>query len=624
MKIKVLLDKIYNWQTPPNEDAELTEKRLLINKYAFWVILICISISLLYIPIGYWRGTFTTLVISGAFLPIFIIPLVSRSVEILKISFILVCTFTIFYTSCITGQENHFHYTLIFIFFLTTFLHNEGEKKFPIVAFLSPIFAYILLEITDYKLFEHEIYTPVQAIYVKQVLFVAAMVVSATLVYFFQVSLKEKMNDIIETKNTLESAVEIRTREISDNQQELTRMFMELSMKNKRMAELQEKLAVTQREQQKFVDIVESSLDLIALTRIDGSLLYINKAGKKMIGISDKEEFRSSRPWDISSDAYRHQLVDKIIPYIAEYGDWRGEIQLKNQTTQTVIDTDATFFILKDKMTKKSISIATIQRDITEKKEAESNLKNLQSSLVQSDKMASLGVISAGIAHEINNPMNFVYAGVNTLIDLMYDLKNIALKYQDNRLPEDNDNIKEIFTDINILSNNIRDGALRTIEIIKSLKIFARTDADNFQTTNVNSLLDAVLVILKPSMTNISLHKEYDPNMQSIACYAGELNQVFMNIISNAIQAMDRKGELFVRTKYINRYIKIYIKDTGIGMSEDVRKRVFEPFFTTKNVGDGLGLGMSISYSVIQKHNGNIKVKSEIGQGSEFIITLPV
>ena len=624
MKIKVILEKIYQWQTPPNENTELTEKRELINKYAFGVILACMVISSLYIPIDYWRGVFTTVAISSIFLSVFIIPLLTRSVEILKISFILLSTFAIMYVSCITGEENHFHYALIIIFFLTTFLQNREEKIFPIVSFLSPILAYIILQITDYQIFKHEIYTPTQAVYVKHIVFIAASLISATLVYFLQTSFKQTMDNVSETKNNLEKLVEERTRQISDNQQELTRMFMELSMKNKRMAELQEKLFVTQREQQKFVDIVENSLDLIALTQIDGSLLYINKAGRKMIGISAKEEFQSSRPWDISSDTYRHQLVDKIIPYIAEYGNWHGEIQLKNQTTQTIIDTDATFFILRDKKTKKSISIATIQRDITGKKETENNLKNLQSSLVQSDKMASLGVVSAGIAHEINNPINFVYAGVNTLIELMADLKELALKYTDKRSIEDNNNIGEIFTDIDILSYNIRDGALRTIEIVKSLKIFARTDADKFQTTNVNSLLNAVLVILKPNMRNILLHKEYDPNMKSIACYAGELNQVFMNIISNAIQAMNEKGDLFIRTKYINRYIKIYIKDTGIGMSEEVRKKVFEPFFTTKNVGDGLGLGMSISYSVIQKHNGNIKVKSEIGKGSEFVITLPV
>ncbi len=624
MKIKALIKKIYSLGTPIGENEDITEKRILINKYSFWVIAICFVASLNYVVLGYWNLVYTTIRISFPFFLIFIIPFVTTSIKPLKIAFILISTIVIMMTACRVGAENHLQYALVVIFILTTFLENEKEVLFPLLAITSPIVGYIILEYTNYSLVKKEIYTVEQAFWVKHIVFFSVFLMSIALVYFFKESLIIKANLAKYQQGNLESAVEARTKEISDNQTELTRMFMELSIKNRRMAEMQEKLAVTQREQQKFVDIVENSLDLIALTRIDGSLLYINKAGRKMIGIADKEEFKSSRPWDISSDAYRHQLVDKIIPYIAEHGNWRGEIQLKNQETNNIIDTDATFFILRDKQTKKSISIATIQRDITEKKQAENKLKTLQSSLVQSDKMASLGVVSAGIAHEINNPINFVYAGVNTLIELIQDLKKLALKYENGRLPEDNNNVKELFTDIDILSQNIKDGALRTIEIIKSLKIFARTDTDKFQSANINTLINAVLVILKPSLQNIKIRKDFDDKMLPIQCYAGELNQVFMNIIANAIQAMDRKGDLLIKTRSFSNYIKIHILDTGTGMSEEVRKRVFEPFFTTKNVGDGLGLGMSISYGVIDKHNGNIKIKSEVGKGSEFIITLPI
>ncbi len=624
MEIKALVNKIYSSGTPIGEDKDVTEKRMLVNKYSFWIAFICFFMSLMYIPMGYWQSMRTTMQIGLPSLIIFILPFITKSISVIKTSFILIITSLISVSACIVGQENHLQYALIIIFILTVFLENRGEISFPIVAFASPIIAYIILEGTNYSLVEKEIYTIEQAFWVKHIVFFSVFMMSAALVYFFKESLAKKLEVIKNQKNDLENAVETRTKEISDNQTELTRMFVEVSMKNKRLAELQEKLAITQREQQKFVDIVENSLDLIALTRIDGSLLYINKAGKKMIGIADKEEFKSSRPWDITSDAYRHQLVDTVIPYIAEHGDWQGEIQLKNQKTNNIIDTDATFFILRDKQTKKSISVATIQRDITEKKQAENKMKLMQSSLVQSDKMASLGVISAGIAHEINNPINFVYAGVNTLIELVQDMKNIVTKYENIRSPEDNNSLKELFTDVDILSQNIRDGALRTIEIIKSLKVFARTDTDKLQTANVNMLINAVLIILKPSLQNIKIIKDFDAKMRAIQCYAGELNQVFMNIIANAIQAMNRKGELIIKTRYLDNYIKIYIKDTGTGMSEEVRGKVFEPFFTTKNIGDGLGLGMSISYGVIEKHNGNIRIKSEVGKGSEFIITLPV
>ena len=624
MNIKTFINKIYNLGTPIGEDQEVTEKRILINKYSFWLISLCFIGSLTYIFTGDWYFIYTTIRVSFPFFIIFVIPFLTSSIKILKISFILIVTFVIVLTSCMVGRDNHLQFSLIIVFVLTTFLEGKKDTYFSMVALISPLLGYFILEYTDYSLVPKQIYTPAQEVYVKHVIFITVFAMCASLAYFFRENFLEKSTQIRNHQDNLESAVKERTSEISENQTELTRMFMELSMKNKRMAELQEKLAVTQREQQKFVDIVENSSDLIALTRIDGSVLYINKAGRKLIGIEDKEEFRNSRPWDISSDAYRHKLVDKIIPYIAEHGEWQGEIQLKNQLTENVIDTDATFFILRDKQTKKSISIATIQRDITEKKQAENKLKILQSSLVQSDKMASLGVISAGIAHEINNPINFVYAGVNTLIDLMADLRIMGAKYQTRRSPEDNESVKEIFTDIDILSQNIRDGALRTIEIIKSLKIFARADAEKLQTANVNTLINAVLIILKPSLQNIKVRKDFDDKMLPIQCYAGELNQVIMNIVANAIQAMDRKGDLLIKTRSFTTYIKIHILDTGTGMTEEVRKKVFEPFFTTKNVGDGLGLGMSISYGVVDKHNGNIKIKSEVGKGSEFIITLPI
>ncbi len=275
------------------------------------------------------------------------------------------------------------------------------------------------------------------------------------------------------------------------------------------------------------------------------------------------------------------------------------------------------------------------------------NLKEAQAQLVESEKMASLGQLTAGVAHEINNPINFVTSNVSPLRrdvgilqDIINQIEEIALN-QDLSTEEKQiqiQNIKRLNdleylkSEIDFLLKGIKEGAERTAEIVKSLRIFSRIDEDTLKKADVNECLDSTLVILN-TMTKerIIVEKVYQ-DIPMIECYAGKLNQVFMNILSNGIYAIEKKyhenleGVLRIETKMNsdNSKIEIKIKDNGTGIPEEVKSRIFEPFFTTKEVGEGTGLGMSIAYKTIERHNGKIILDSELGVGTEFTIILPI
>ncbi|MDB5156338.1 MAG: hypothetical protein JWR50_1045 [Mucilaginibacter sp.] len=272
------------------------------------------------------------------------------------------------------------------------------------------------------------------------------------------------------------------------------------------------------------------------------------------------------------------------------------------------------------------------------------DLKQTQSQLVESEKMASLGQLTAGIAHEINNPINFVTSNINPLkrdvemiLDVMATIERVS--QSDASVAEKKKQIEEykeemdfdyLVMEIKHLIKGIYEGASRTAEIVKGLKIFSRLDEDDLKRANMNEGLDSTLVIANNLLNNrIKIIKEYN-DLPLIECYAGKLNQVFLNIMSNAIYAVEKRfgekegGEIIIKTGNDEENVIITIADNGTGMSEPTMKKIFEPFFTTKEVGEGTGLGMSIAYNTIKKHNGQITVNSEVGKGTEFILKIPI
>lgn len=264
------------------------------------------------------------------------------------------------------------------------------------------------------------------------------------------------------------------------------------------------------------------------------------------------------------------------------------------------------------------------------------DLKTAQSQLIQAEKMSALGILTAGIAHEINNSVNFISANISPLKNNVADILNVLKQYvtasDDAKLQEKIPAIKKLTAQIDLdftinetdlLLNSIREGAQRTTAIVKDLRTFSRLDESDLKTVDIHHNIDSTLNLLKSYYKDrIKIIKHYG-EIPAIECYPGKLNQVIMNLLSNAIQAIPSQGEITITTMMENNQFVLHIKDTGTGMSEEVQHKIFEPFFTTKPVGQGTGLGLSISYKIIQDHHGTITVQSEPGNGTEFVIRLP-
>lgn len=273
------------------------------------------------------------------------------------------------------------------------------------------------------------------------------------------------------------------------------------------------------------------------------------------------------------------------------------------------------------------------------------DLKFAQDKLIHSEKMASLGLLTAGIAHEINNPVNFIFTGINglekNLNALMIVVKELEIiadlptgevtRHRDQFLELKRKNRYDaVKLSLSEFIDGIRLGAKRTADIVTGLRNFARTDESERTMANVHDCINSTLVLLnfKLKEAGIQLVKQYDEHIPEMACYPGPLNQAFMNLFTNAFQAivartLSEPGQIIITTSQINNAVEITINDNGIGMEKNIREKIFDPFFTTKQVGEGTGLGLSITYGIIQKHFGTLEVESKVGQGTTFYIRLP-
>ncbi|MCB0762201.1 MAG: hypothetical protein KDC12_11815, partial [Flavobacteriales bacterium] len=271
------------------------------------------------------------------------------------------------------------------------------------------------------------------------------------------------------------------------------------------------------------------------------------------------------------------------------------------------------------------------------------DLKQTQAQLVDAEKMASLGQMTAGIAHELNNPINFVSSNINPLKRDVQDVFEVIDLYGEINVNNVTDKLKEVDDlkegieldyvrgEIDQLLNGIADGAHRTAEIVKGLRVFSRLDEDALKKANINECLESTLVILRSNFKNqCNVVTNLDSSIPEVNCFPGKLNQVFMNVLNNAAHATIATGkpneecEVNVQSRLEGNKIVIAIKDNGVGIKETDRPKIFDPFFTTKKVGEGTGLGLSIALGIMNDHNGGIEVHSAEGQGSEFIITLPI
>ncbi len=287
---------------------------------------------------------------------------------------------------------------------------------------------------------------------------------------------------------------------------------------------------------------------------------------------------------------------------------------------------------------KKSEQLA---RDLAKKhiqlEKAHNDLKSAQSQILQQEKMASIGQLAAGVAHEINNPMGFITSNLRTLDDYInkvthfVNLQNELIKSLDSaELSARYEEMKEeldidyVIEDLKDLVQESLEGAERVTNIVKALKSFSRVDEAEYKEADINECLESTLKIVWNELKyKATVNTDYG-ELPPIKCYPQQLNQVFMNLLINAGQSIEGHGEITVKTWAKDGYVFVSITDTGCGIPKEIQNRIFEPFFTTKEVGQGTGLGLSITYDIIKKHNGDITIRSKPGEGTTFTVKLPI
>jgi signal transduction histidine kinase len=293
-----------------------------------------------------------------------------------------------------------------------------------------------------------------------------------------------------------------------------------------------------------------------------------------------------------------------------------------------------------------------VEERTSELKNALGELQRTQSQVIQSEKMSSLGQLVAGVAHEINNPVNFIHGNLTHLQEYTQDLLAIVQLYEQynphpvaeiKTVAEDMD-LEFLQSDLPKMLSSMKVGTDRIRQIVLSLRNFSRMDEAEFKSVDIHEGIDSSLMILqhrlkaKPEQPEIEVIKDYG-TVPLVECYAGQLNQVFMNILVNAIDVLeennalrtypeieDNPSRIIIRTSVVkSTWLEVAIADNGIGISKEFQQRIFDPFFTTKPIGKGTGMGMSISYQIVtQKHGGKLECISTSGVGTEFIIQIPL
>jgi signal transduction histidine kinase len=278
-----------------------------------------------------------------------------------------------------------------------------------------------------------------------------------------------------------------------------------------------------------------------------------------------------------------------------------------------------------------------LQQIISEHQKSEDALKKMQAQIVQQEKMASIGQLAAGVAHEINNPMGFITSNLTSLGRYADRLDEYIAALQQSLFscpthPDTGDldklrqklKVDYIISDVRELVNESLDGANRVRRIVQDLKSFSRVDQAECCQTNLNEALETTINIAWNELKYIATLERDFGEIPDIVCFPQQLNQVFLNLLVNSAQAMDKQGNIIVRTWSDGENVLVSVADTGKGMSDEVRKCIFDPFFTTKEAGKGTGLGLSISADIVRKHGGQISVESCVGVGSTFTVSLPI
>ncbi len=426
---------------------------------------------------------------------------------------------------------------------------------------------------------------------------------------------------------------------------------------------------------QELIDVVElekyrriffASPDWLTFSRMDdGTYVDVSPGFERLTGYSREEAVgRSSTGLGLWADPEERRAFIETLSKAGEIHDFPVRVRMRNGEIRDVVSSGKVIDLDGEKM------LVAVTHDVTQRKRDEEELKlyrdrleqlveqrtaelklaNAQfqetnrrleeahNQLLQTEKMASIGQLAAGVAHEINNPVGFVNSNLTSLDTYFRNLLEVLRIYEENedvfasfpgRLKaiaeaKERADLEYLKDDVTALLNESKDGMMRVKKIVQDLKDFSHVGAVEWQWADLDRGLDSTLNIVNNEIKyKATVVKEYG-KLPPIECLPLELNQVFMNMLVNAAHAIETQGQITIRTGHKDKEVWIEFIDTGSGISPENLKRIFDPFFTTKPVGKGTGLGLSLSYGIVQKHQGRIEVESIVGQGTTFRIWLPV
>jgi len=449
--------------------------------------------------------------------------------------------------------------------------------------------------------------------------------------------LNKQVVDISKTKNFLPVILEEGTDEITALERQMNEMLLIIQKNDDQRQTLLNEIEHEMERVNNFSDKLKESekfLESVINSILSMLIIVDDKMNIKRLNVVAKEESQN-----ITEEAENKSIWD-IFPYLKNY--WKDfDESLKQQKIKTIEKVNyytssgnRYFNVILYPMNQEKKQFLVIRiDDVTEQ-------VGLEEKLIQNNKLASIGVLTAGVAHEMNNPVNFLSAAITPLRNNLSEMKMLLDKYAELGKGENIqqqlktiDELKQsidlpyLIKETNELLEGIKDGSLRTATVAGNLRTFSRADEGAARPSDIHAMIDSALNLLHHECKNrITIHKEYG-SIPAVSCFPGKLNQALMNVLTNAVESVPpkREGNIWIKTTITNdKHVIINIKDDGVGISQENVSKVFDPFFTTKAVGQGMGLGLSTAAATIREHNGLIEIKSREGKGTEIMITLPV